>query len=79
MAPFVKTVARNATGSGTREGRRRRTFGRYVDNHHTPTIPVKPSLCEQYNLLDLLKHLDLVEGTVMYDNALVVCTISEPP
>ena len=51
----------------------------YVDNHHTPTTPVKPSLCKQYNLLALLKRLDLVEGAVMYDNAFVVCTISEHP
>jgi hypothetical protein len=47
-----------------------RLLGRYVDNNNTPTIPVKPSLCKPYGLFDLLKRLDLVEGTVMYDNTL---------
>jgi hypothetical protein len=56
-----------------------RTFKCYVDNRHTPTTPVKPSLCKPYSLLDLLKRLDLVEGAVMYDNALVVCTSSGLP
>jgi hypothetical protein len=78
-APSVTSPARVDAGLLTGSGKGMRLSTCYVDNHHTPTIPVKPSLCEQYNLLGLLKRLDLVEGAVMYDNALVVCTISEHP
>jgi hypothetical protein len=62
-----------------RKEREVRLLGRYVDNYHTPTIPVKPSPWEQYKLLELLKRFDLVEGAVIYDNGLVVCTILEHP
>jgi hypothetical protein len=74
-----KGYVRNINGFNVEDHGDVRLLGRYVDNYYTPTIPVKPSPWEQYNLLELLKRLDLVEGAVIYDNGLVVCTISEHP